>query len=149
MLQVQEVAVYGRVLAGAQEDELTPACQHVEDGMPDEWEVLFFNNVKTASSDGDADVDGFTNEEEYICLTDPLDDQSLFKIEKSAAVTGDYSFMIHTVAGRHYEIEYCTNLLDSTWSVLASVPGNGFKFTFSAEDESIRTLFYRAHVRLE
>ena len=120
-----------------------------EDGMPDEWEVQFFNNVKTAVFDDDEDGDGFSNGQEYICLTDPRDDQSLFKIETSDSVAGDYSFMIHTVTGRHYEIKYCTNLSDDAWLELAAVPGSGFDFIFSVMDESISSIFFRANVRLE
>ena len=44
------------------------------DGLPDEWERRYGMNPSDASdADADADGDGFTNKEEYLAKTDPMD----------------------------------------------------------------------------
>lgn len=42
------------------------------DGMPDWWEVNYFRDL-TATADQDPDGDGYTNIEEYVRATSPLD----------------------------------------------------------------------------
>ena len=44
------------------------------DGLPDWWEYRWFGNyTHTSSGDGDSDGDGFSNNNEYLNGTDPLD----------------------------------------------------------------------------
>jgi subtilisin-like proprotein convertase family protein len=48
------------------------------DGLPDEWEWLWFGSTTGAVAEVDTDVDGMSNEEEFIADTDPTDPQDLF-----------------------------------------------------------------------
>jgi hypothetical protein len=47
------------------------------DGLPDAWEARYGLDPTRDDADGDADGDGFTNLEEYLCNTDPTDAASL------------------------------------------------------------------------
>ena len=53
---------------------LTPAIGDADgDGLPDEWERQYGLDPAAANAGGDPDNDGFTNLEEYLCGTNPVD----------------------------------------------------------------------------
>jgi hypothetical protein len=51
-----------------------------EDGLPDWWEKLYFNDPRGAEKSNDPDHDGVPNSSEYSVGSDPLDPESLFEI---------------------------------------------------------------------
>jgi hypothetical protein len=53
--------------------EIDPALDTDRDGLPDVWELKFFNCATCADPDEDYDKDGYTNLEEYRAGTNPLD----------------------------------------------------------------------------
>ncbi len=56
-----------------QEEEKVVVVDADQDGMPDDWEKKFgFNIADAADAEQDADKDGFTNLEEFLAKTDPL-----------------------------------------------------------------------------
>jgi hypothetical protein len=57
------------------------------DGMPDTWELQYgFDPLNPADADGDVDADGISNLNEYLGVTNPLDDFTFIEV-------GDWSFI--------------------------------------------------------
>ncbi|MHC5055523.1 MAG: PKD domain-containing protein [Planctomycetota bacterium] len=46
------------------------------DGIPDEWELLYFSHLRECDSQGDADLDGLTDAAEFQHGTDPTDEDT-------------------------------------------------------------------------
>jgi hypothetical protein len=57
------------------------------DGLPDAWELDRFGNLNQGQA-GDPDGDGFTNFQEYLADTSPLDDQSYLRVTGIAVTAG-------------------------------------------------------------
>ena len=57
------------------------------DGLPDAWELAHFGNLSQAGT-GDPDGDGFTNTQEYLADTDPMDGTSYLRITGLGFVPG-------------------------------------------------------------
>jgi len=93
------------------------------DRLPDAWEAYYGFDPTLDDSSDDPDKDGFTNWEEYICGTDPLDKhdflQSRFNLQS-------HNIIISTVPGRVYTLEYAPTVNHPKWTPLASsIVGNG------------------------
>jgi len=56
------------------------------DGPPDWWEKLYFNDPRMAEGGADTDGDGFSNLEEYLTGSDPLDAGSVLRIVDLSAM---------------------------------------------------------------
>jgi pectate lyase len=55
----------------------TPLKDSDHDGMPDAWEIRFgFDPYRSSNASGDADGDGYTNIEEYLNSSNPIDRQA-------------------------------------------------------------------------
>jgi len=70
----------------------------------------------------DSDGDGSANDHEYLAGTDPTNASSCLRIEDYwVSIAGDTPVIRwQSVSGRHYRIEWTTNLLDGIYSVLMS-----------------------------
>lgn len=80
---------------------------------------------------------------EPICLP-PVSDPVLVN---AAVNTNQFTFVINTVSGRTYVVEYKTNLLDSTWQFLENISGNGNQQIISVPISSASQSFYRFHLQ--
>ena len=73
-------------------------------------------------SGADADRDGYTNQQEYLTGTDPLNANSFLRLgevaQRSLASGGGVAVSWASVDGRSYTVERSYNLTD--WSVLQS-----------------------------
>lgn len=56
------------------------------DGLPDWWEKLYFNDPRVALATGDQDGDGHSNYAEFVSGSNPLDEQSVFRITEMHTV---------------------------------------------------------------
>lgn len=131
-------------------DPLTRNIDMDADGIMDTWEVAYFNNLVSCDADGDADEDGFSNRDEYICLTDPRDEASLFLIERAdVPLNGHDEYRFSTATSRVYKVMCSTNLITGFWQEFATVPGSGDYVFLTSTNMQGNTLFYRVNVLTE
>jgi len=112
------------------------------DGLPDDWELLYFRSPNVSDGTGNEDGDSMTDEDEGTAGTDPTDDTSVFTITDVASDTILDEFTIYwpSVAGRLYSVDGKTNLLEGIgWSniesnIVATPPTNSYTVP-AADDE--------------
>jgi hypothetical protein len=120
------------------------------DGLPDDWEQLYFSSAVGADPAADSDGDGTDNWTEYVAGTDPTDANSFFQIISNAVPSSGTGFILtwNAVAGRIYSVSW-TDDLTSGFSVIAdnmSYPQNSYTDTV---ERAAFGNYYRIHVRLE
>ena len=92
------------------------------DGMPDDYELAHsLNPFDPEDAALDADHDGATNLEEYLAGTDPIDPNSVLKIEQ---ITPGNKVILRfrCKANRTYSVLWCDPSKSSAWKILISVP---------------------------
>ncbi len=76
------------------------------DGLPDTWEMQFGLNPNDSTGingpDGDPDLDGFTNLQEYLAGTNPRDANSLLRITQ--LTNGGRRISWQSVPGKNYQL---------------------------------------------
>jgi glycosidase len=76
------------------------------DGLPDTWEMQFGLNPNDSTGingpDGDPDMDGFTNLQEYLAGTNPRDENSLLRITQLS--NGGRRISWQSVPGKNYQV---------------------------------------------
>ncbi len=118
------------------------------DGIPDGWEIgTGLDPVDESNDEKDSDDDGFTDSEEWIADTNPLDGNSCLKI---GSFTNVSQIVFNSSTNRQYQIEVRTDLVDSneTWQV---APGMEWfdaasTQTVKAVSSSSSNRFYRLRV---
>jgi hypothetical protein len=117
------------------------------DGLPDAWEIQYFGSISDprATPNADPDGDGFTNLQEYYAGTDPLDPNSLLKINSVNVASGTATIHFNAIAGRTYSILYRADLRNSSWNKLVDVPAQGSTGIVTVNDPTIGNgpRFYR------
>ncbi len=84
------------------------------DGLPNDWETLYFGDQTSGVPTIDTDTDTFNNVQEYIAGTDPTNRFSLFEADAVwTNLTGSVQF--NSVTNRIYGLYYKTNLFDANW----------------------------------
>ncbi len=125
-------------------EPLLPTGDLDADGLPDEWEISYFDNILEAVPGEDGDGDAMGNLAEYIAGTDPLDSVSNFRLRTDAEAL---SFLAQT--GRSYTLWYSSDLLAGEWSAAATnLQGNGV-IVFWPYPKNGTNGFYRADVQLQ
>jgi hypothetical protein len=121
------------------------------DGLPDGWELRYFNAIDApgAGPDDDPDHDGLNNREEYRAGTDPLDPRSNLVITSVRLQGGNVRLEFTTVAGRQYRVERTEDLNAPSWSLVANnVRGTGAAVTVIDIGGATRSSgFYRASLQ--
>jgi len=119
------------------------------DGLPDDWEIHFFEDLDTSDGTGNDDLDAQTDGEEEIAGSDPTDRDSVFEMTHGTPL-GDTGFIIRwlSVAERLYFVDSRSNLLTGTWvniatNLIATPPEN----VYTVQTENADTLFNRVWVR--
>ncbi|VGO12441.1 hypothetical protein PDESU_00993 [Pontiella desulfatans] len=90
------------------------------DGIPAYWEIEHFGGATNALAGVDSDGDGVNNLGEYIALTDPHDDESVFtftaEFEQTDSAT-EATAEFETHRSRDYALEETTNLtMSAAWT---------------------------------
>ncbi|HXG46776.1 MAG TPA: lamin tail domain-containing protein, partial [Methylomirabilota bacterium] len=115
------------------------------DGMPDAWEIAHGLNPAVNDANGDLDLDGLTNFEEYLAGTAPNDETSSLRLVILG--TGPAQLRFQAAADKAYVIEYKDDLAQTAWTLLSNVPA-GVARPVTINDATVRaTRFYR--VRLQ
>jgi hypothetical protein len=68
---------------------------------------LGFDPIKFSDASGDIDQDGMTELEEYLAGTDPYLETSRLHLRQLAHTPASFCFIVPTVAGRRYAVQYC------------------------------------------
>lgn len=118
------------------------------DGMPDNWERLYWGNLTAANASTDSDGDGQRDAAEYHAGTLPLDGDSLLRIVSQTFSAGhtqsDITFTISP--NRSYRLEYDADLAapwtDSVFGTFT--PAAGATATRSLTLPSAPRRFFRA-----
>ena len=92
-------------------------------GLSDVWESRF-GVTGTMAASGDADLDGYTNEQEAVAGTNPLDAQS-FPILGITRSAGDVQLSWDALAGKRYQLFASDTLASGSWQLLGTVDGEG------------------------
>jgi hypothetical protein len=97
------------------------------DGMPDDFEVAFGLNLNDANdAANDDDGDGFTNYQEFVAGTNPLDPASALRITSTAQSESEVDLAFDSILGKTYQIEYNDFFPINSWTALGgTVAGTG------------------------
>lgn len=105
-------------------------------GMSDIWEWTY--NVYGIDPNTDPDGDGFTNWQEAIAGTDPLNANSYLRIPSIISTRTNASITIYSYPGKMYTLECITNLSDPVWVVATNVEAqSGTNLTFIVPISSV------------
>jgi hypothetical protein len=106
------------------------------DGLPDFWELAFFEDLSQGAND-DPDNDERTNHEEYVAQTDPTDPNSFLAITALTAVSDGPEPGVHiawtTVPDKTYQLYYSEGPCSGSMTWLACgdpIEGTGETETF-------------------
>lgn len=116
------------------------------DGLPDEWQVLFFSSVGSPSAgpDADPDGDGMNNLQECLAGTDPTNPVSLLAIAESGPSEGLFVLRWQSAAGRLYSIQLSSNLIAGFCATLATdIPATPPVNAYTDTVHRSGALFYR------
>ena len=122
------------------------------DGLPNEWELVYFNDPTNAMAGFDSDGDGQNNLSERISGFDPTNSSSVFSITGYTAPASNGEPFIITwtpIIGRMYDVGWSDNLQNATYSNLVEglIHPRG-SYTDSVERAGY-SHFYRVDVRLD
>jgi hypothetical protein len=104
----------------------TPGRENAEadtdgDGMPDSWETTNGTLVNTPDANDDADIDGFTNYQEYLAGTNPLDSESRLRVENVNMFGGAVGFQFTAASNRTFTVQFKDALDAPLWSLLTNI----------------------------
>jgi len=123
-----------------------------DDGIPNEWEALYFGNITGAVATVDSDGDGADNLTEYVSGYDPTDPNSVFEVASfTPPASGGSPFIVrwNSVEGRTYNVGWSDNLIftpfTNNYSIDLPYPANSYTDTV---DRAGSQNFYRVDVRL-
>ena len=108
------------------------------DGLPDAWQIQYFGSISDprAKPATDADGDGFTNLQEYLAGTNPLDAASFLELDSAVAVSNRISLRFTAVAGKTYSVLWRSDLASGTWAKLADVPAQSVTGPIAVTDST-------------
>ncbi len=89
------------------------------DGMDDAWELTQFGGTNISNGTADGDGDGFTDQQEYRCGTDPADSKSALKIASTNTISKtEMMLTFSAVEGKTYKLLASPNLTASSWQTI-------------------------------
>ena len=111
------------------------------DGLPDDWETLYFGSVVGGAAGTDSDGDGLTNVQEYTAGTNPTNAASFLKVDLTPGASTTLKFGAEP--NKTYTIQYATQV-SGPWLPLASVLAKSTSRVETVEDPvSAGSRFYR------
>ncbi len=93
------------------------------DGLPDQWELANgLDPTDPADSSLDADMDGLSNEQEFLANTDPQDALSVLKVRLADGGNGEAILEFTSMPEVGYTIQYVNQLGDAVWVNWTNLP---------------------------
>lgn len=117
------------------------------DGLLDDWEQFYFSSLTNAAS-GDFDLDGASNEAEFLADTDPTRAASVFHVTYQRAVQQS-ELRWSNLPSRRFEIQFSDNLI--AWQTLTN-PALQFPTAQNViwtETTNAPTRFYRLRAAMD
>jgi hypothetical protein len=126
-LQRKAANQYGDDPANWQAAAPSPGRENVEpdtdsDSVPDGWEIAHGTNPLVPDANNDDDGDGFTNLQEYLAGTRPLDAQSRLHVERIDISGGGVQFQFTAASNRTFTVQFKEALTAPVWNTLSNVP---------------------------
>jgi hypothetical protein len=122
-----------------------------DDGLPDYWELAYFQNPTGAVASADSDGDGSDNLSEYITGYNPTNSSSVFRVTfSSIPETGSTPTIItwNSVVGRTYDMSWSSGLIYPPFEFLGTnMPYTQNSYTDWVERATLQN-FYRIDTRL-
>jgi hypothetical protein len=113
------------------------------DGMPDSWEIANGTDHLTPDANADPDGDSFTNLQEYIAGTNPLDAQSRLRVERIESLAGNVELQFNAASNRTFTVQF-KDSTDATWSVLTNISSAPQMRSITVNDSATNaSRFYR------
>ncbi|MEW6304828.1 MAG: hypothetical protein AB1705_15240 [Verrucomicrobiota bacterium] len=92
------------------------------DGLPDEWQSLYWgaNVTKWGAANTDSDGDGVSNVQEFLAGTNPRDATSVLRMSVTGPTPNGQMYLTwNSKPGLVYQVQYSTNLVD--WADLGAL----------------------------
>ncbi|MES2982481.1 MAG: C25 family cysteine peptidase [Verrucomicrobiota bacterium] len=98
---------------------IKPMMDEDTDDMDDSWETTYFGSTGISNGTVDSDNDGFTDQQEYRCGTNPNNSNSLLKIASSNTINKtEMMLTFNAVEGKTYKLLASPNLTASSWQTI-------------------------------
>lgn len=105
-----------------------PHADVLGDGISNEWRLEHFGTVTGPPADEDSDGDGYTNREEEVAGTDPVDPQSFLTLElaPSAGAGAAPGLAWVQVPGRTYHLYYTADMMQAFQLAVSNLTTNAY-----------------------
>jgi hypothetical protein len=133
-------------VAFVQTDAIAPGADTDGDGIADAWERLNFGNLTAANATSDADLDGFSDRNEYLADTQPLNASSYLRITASTFADGGTNVDLTWTSEltRLYYVQKDLDLGTTNWfDALGLIAPDGATTTRGFTDTNAPRRFYR------
>ena len=121
------------------------------DGLPDSWELQYFDGVTNADAGTDSDDDSFSNWDEYLCGTQPMSEFSLFELSPAGSVVtnagGGFVLEWGSATNRLYAIDRSTNLLSGFSEIATAISSTPPMNTYTDTVNGAGPFMYRVRIR--
>lgn len=127
--------------------DLAPNNDVDSDGLPNDWETLYFGDTTSGVPTADSDTDAMDNVSEFVAGTVPTNPLSIFEAEAFwTNLSGTVRF--NSITNRVYGLYYKTNLFDAFWLPwLTNIPGSNATMSIVVTDRPDRS-YFKPGVRL-
>lgn len=113
------------------------------DGLSNEWRMQFFNSIGGPAADEDSDNDGYTNRQEEMAWTDPLNPASYFATALGEQASNTFALSWPFSENRLYDVYFTTNLLTRFTRIVESLHTN----SYIPDNTDAEAAFYQIRVR--
>ena len=113
----------------------------MDNGITTTWLDAYGLPLSNDATRQDTDGDGQQNWEEHEAGMDPTDAHSVFRLEYSVIVAGEFALNWQAVDGKSYAVDYKADLTDLLWTKIATgvagvVPTTQFPIVLDLEQTS-------------
>jgi len=111
------------------EADFTPVIDTDGDGMPDNWEFIFFSGITNAHATSDSDLDTRNNLAEYQAGTHPLKKDVFSSVYSNMSVAGTFTLW-------NQKADNMRRIASNRWALVADLTGNtNIEFKFVANND--------------